>query len=29
MLGATDVAVEPPTLNETLAALRNFKVSKK
>jgi len=29
MLGATDVAVEPPTLNETLAALRNFRTPKK
>ncbi|MDP2794103.1 MAG: uroporphyrinogen-III C-methyltransferase [Sulfurisoma sp.] len=29
MLGATDVAVEPPTLNETLAALRNFKSPKR
>lgn len=28
-LGATDVAIEPPTLNETLAALRNFKSPKK
>jgi len=28
-LGATDVAVEPPTLNETLAALRNFRTPKK
>jgi uroporphyrin-3 C-methyltransferase len=28
-LGAADVAVEPPTLNETLAALRNFKTTKR
>jgi uroporphyrin-3 C-methyltransferase len=28
-LGAANVAVEPPTLNETLAALRNFKTAKK
>ena len=28
-LGAADLAVDPPTLNETLAALRNLKTSKK
>ena len=28
-LGATNVAVDPPTLNETLTALRNFKGSKR
>jgi uroporphyrin-3 C-methyltransferase len=28
-LGGANVAVEPPTLNETLAALRNFKAPKK
>ena len=28
-LGATNVAIEPPTLNETLAALRNFRSVKK
>jgi uroporphyrin-3 C-methyltransferase len=28
-LGATNVAVEPPTLNETLSALRNFRTPKK
>jgi uroporphyrin-3 C-methyltransferase len=28
-LGAANVAIEPPTLNETLAALRNFKSVKK
>jgi uroporphyrin-3 C-methyltransferase len=27
-LGTTNVAIEPPTLNETLAALRNFKAVK-
>jgi len=28
-LGAANVAIEPPTLNETLVALRNFKTVKK
>jgi len=28
-LGASNVAIEPPTLNETLAALRNFKAARK
>ena len=28
-LGGANVAMEPPTLNETLAALRNFKAPKK